>query len=82
MGKFIEWVTSKFQHPLSLLFFLLGSLLLLLGITTGLEVPLLKQLTPDVHYRWVSLALGWGFVLLAIAVYYVPPKPVTVVRPG
>ncbi len=37
--KFTEWITNKFEHPLSLLLFLLGALLMLLGLTTGVTIP-------------------------------------------
>jgi hypothetical protein len=81
MEKFTEWVTSKFQHPLGLLFFLLGALLILLGVTTGLELPVLQQLAPDVNYRWVSLALGVIFLLLATLIYYRPPRATKGIEP-
>jgi H-type lectin domain len=75
MEKLIDWLTEK-HHGISLLSFILGALLLLLGVTTGIELPLLKQLAPDASFRLVSLGLGFLFVILAMAmlVYYVPPK--------
>jgi hypothetical protein len=72
MANLTEWVTSKFEQPLPLLFFLLGALLLLLGVTTGLEVPMLKQLTPDGNYRWVSIVLGCVFLFVATLIYSMP----------
>jgi hypothetical protein len=81
MSEFIKWVTAKFQQPLPLLFFALGAVLLLLGVTTGVDLPVIKKLTPDVNYRWISVALGAVFILLAIFLYYFPPKPVAIVRP-
>ncbi len=75
MDKFIEWVTSKFQHPFSLLFFLLGAVLLLLGLTTGLNVPGLQQLVPDVNFRWIALVLGAILLLGSVLLYYRPPSP-------
>ncbi len=81
MPEFIKWLTDKFKQPLPLLFFALGAVLLLLGVTTGLDLPVLRQLTPDVRYRWVSLASGAAFLLLAVFLYYFPPKPVSLVRP-
>ena len=74
MEKLAQWLAERFQHPLSLLFFILGALLILIGVTTGLEVPLLKQLAPDVDFRWVSLAIGLVFALLSVLIYYRPPK--------
>ena len=80
MGKFIEWLTSKFQQPLSLLFFLLGALLILLGLTTGLEIPFLKRLTPEGDYRVITLALGCVFLGAAVILDRVASRPATVVR--
>jgi hypothetical protein len=72
MANVVEWMTNKFEEPLPILLFLLGALLLLLGVTTGLEVPVLKQLTPDLKYRWVSIMLGCALLLLATRIYYMP----------
>jgi hypothetical protein len=33
---------------------------------------MLKQLTPDVNYRWVSIVLGGAFLLLATRIYNIP----------
>lgn len=74
MEKFTQWLTSKFQQPLSLLFFLVGVVLLVLGVSTGIEVPLLKQIAPDGNYRWVAISAGAVFVIVAILIYYFPPK--------
>ncbi len=81
MEKLTQWLTDRFQHPLSLLFFILGALLILIGITTGLEVPVLKQLASDANFRWVSLAIGLVFVLLSVLIYYRPPKSTKVTYP-
>jgi hypothetical protein len=73
MANLIEWMTNKFEEqPFPILFFFLGTLLLLLGVTTGLQVPVLKQLTPDLNYRWASIVLGCTFLLLATRIYYMP----------
>jgi len=74
MDKVIEWLTQKFSHPLSLLFFLLGAILLLLGLTTGFEIPFLKQLAPALEYQGISLILGGICLLVSILIYYKPPK--------
>lgn len=76
MEKLTQWITDKFQHPLSLLFFLLGSLLILLGTTTSLTIPFLQALVPDTNYRIVSISLGVLLLLIAIAIYYRPPNQV------
>jgi len=74
MEKISEWLSNKFQHPLSLVFFLLGGLLILLGVSTGFDIPLLKKLAPDTNYRVACLAIGGVCCLVAIIVYYRPPK--------
>jgi hypothetical protein len=77
MDSFTEWITSKFQHPFSLLFFLLGVILILLGLTTGFSVPVLQQLALDKDYRWTAIIIGMVFIILSIVVYYRPPKSST-----
>jgi hypothetical protein len=46
----------------------------LLGVTTGLELglPGLKQITPELKYRLVSIVLGCAFVLLAPLILCMP----------
>jgi hypothetical protein len=58
---------------LSLAFFVLGALLILLGLTTGFEVPGLKQLVPEPSFRWISVVCGVLSVLIAIPIVYRPP---------
>jgi hypothetical protein len=72
MDKLFGWLTEK-HHAISLLCFVLGALLLLLGVTTGIEIPGLRQLAPDANSRLVSLGLGGFFILLALLVYFVSP---------
>jgi len=73
MDKVIEWLTQKFSHPLTLLFFLLGVVLLLLGLTTGFEIPVLQQVAPALEYQGVSLVLGVICLMFSLVVYYKPP---------
>ena len=54
----IRWLLDKFKHPLSLLFFVLGAVLTLLGITTGFEVPLLKRITSNPGSQLYALIIG------------------------
>src|SRR5438045_3152422 len=82
MSEIIKWFIAKFQQPLPLLFFMLGAVLLLLGVTTGVDLPVLKKLTPEIRYRWISLALGAVFLLSAILLYYFPRKPLAIVSSG
>lgn len=74
MDKFTQWLTDKFQHPLSLLLFILGTLLVLLGITKGFKVPYLEQLVSEGPYKWASLVLGVVLLLLSVYIYYHPVK--------
>ena len=82
MSESIKWLTAKFQQPLPLLFFALGAVLLLLGVTTGVDLPVLKKLTPEANHRWISLASGAGFLLLAVLLYYFPRKSISIVSSG
>ena len=72
VDKFIEWVIARFQQPLSLLFFLLGALLIFFGLSTGFKTKA-GDIIPNTH-QWVSLAVGLGFCALAILIYYLPPR--------
>ena len=74
MEKLGEWITSKFQHPLAPLFFLLGVMLLLLGLSSGVNLPVLNQLTADSKYRWVTVLAGVLSLITSIVIYYKPPK--------
>lgn len=81
MSDLVKWVTEKFGQPLPLLLFALGTVLLLLGVTTGVDLPVLKELRPDVEHRWVALAFGALLLLSSVVLYYFPPSPVAIVRP-
>ncbi|GBE92673.1 hypothetical protein [Nostoc cycadae] len=60
------------RHTLSFLFFLLGALLIILALTTNLNLPVIKGVAPYAEYRLASLVLGIIFVLLATLLYYLP----------
>ncbi|MBD2451270.1 hypothetical protein H6G76_29925 [Nostoc sp. FACHB-152] len=60
------------RHTLSFLFFLLGTLLIFLALTTSLNLPGVKGVVPYADYRLASLVLGILFVLLATLLYYLP----------
>ena len=64
------WLSTKFKNPLTPLFFILGSLLILMGISTGIQVPILQQLSATPDYRGISLGLGIAFVAAAVLFYY------------
>lgn len=74
MDKFWKWLTDKFQNPLSPLFFILGTLLLILGISTGVSFPGGSQIASEASFRWTSIIIGSISVLLSIFIYYRPPK--------
>jgi hypothetical protein len=73
MEKFWEWLTSKFEHPLSPMFFFLGALLSLLGVSNGLNLPVLNQVVSDANSRWVCLGLGVLCLVTSIFIYYLSP---------
>ena len=67
MANFLEWVNSKFKNPLVPMFFIFGVVLVLLGVTKGLNnLPVLNQLASDAGFRWVSVALGVGCFVVSI----------------
>jgi hypothetical protein len=73
MEKFTDMITG-FKHPLSPMFFFLGVLLLLLGVSNGLNLPILNQLASDANFRWACLALGVLCLIASIFIFYRPPK--------
>jgi hypothetical protein len=75
MEKISEWLTSMFEeHPLSLLFYVLGALLLLLGVSNGFNLPVLNQVASDPNFRWVCVVLGVLGFAFGTFIYYRPPK--------
>jgi len=74
MEKFAEWLTSKFNHPLSPMFFFLGMILVLLGVTNEINLPVIKMLMSDPSLRWVCLLLGVLCFAVSMFIYYFPPK--------
>jgi hypothetical protein len=71
MEKILESITLKFKNPLSLLFFILGAILTLLGLVSNLEFSNGK-IEPNPNYQVVSLILGAGCLLLAVLFYKHP----------
>jgi hypothetical protein len=74
MDKIIEWLTDKFQQPISLLLLLFGALLILLGVTTGFDLFGLQHVVPEDSRRWIALVLGVIFVGAAVLLYYLSPR--------
>lgn len=73
MVKLLEGALKKLG-AISILFFLFGALLILLGITKGVEISGLNQLVPDDNSRTVSLILGIVFVTISFVMYFIPTK--------
>ena len=78
MDKFFEWLSARFQQPLSLLFFALGTLLIFFGLSTGFQIRG-ETVSPDARYHWLALAFGAVSCGFAVLVYYLPIR--TVIRP-
>ena len=72
--KVTEWLTGAFKHPLSLLFFVLGVVLILLGVSDGLNLPVLNQIVAAQPSRGIALLLGVVFCAISVWLYYHPPK--------
>jgi hypothetical protein len=65
--------TEAFKgRPLSLFFLVFGVVLVLLAVTTGFQVPGLKQLVVDESYRRSALVLGLVALVLGVVFYYFP----------
>lgn len=74
MDKFTDWITSKFKHPLSPMFFFLGVLLVLLGVSNGISLPVFNQLASNPNFRWACLVLGVLCFIASVFIFYSPPK--------
>jgi hypothetical protein len=68
MKKLTDWLVNKFQQPLSLVFFLFGALLTVIGVTTRIKLPGIDPLEASQSYRWPALVIGIIFILLAILI--------------
>lgn len=62
LQKFIE------QHPLSFLFFILGTLFCIVGLTDGFQGIVVNQ-----NFRLASLVIGGLCLLISAITYYLPP---------
>lgn len=69
MDKTIKSLADKFQQPLSPLFFLFGAVLILLGLTTGLDIPILKRVVTNPDYRVITLILGVVCLVASVILY-------------
>jgi membrane protein implicated in regulation of membrane protease activity len=73
MDKFLDWLTTTFQQPLSLLFLALGAFLTFFGLSSAVNLGG-ANLTPDAHFRWLALAAGLAFCAVAVLFYYLPAR--------
>lgn len=72
MGKLLEWLTVKFHHPLVPLFFVLGALLLVVGLAQ--KVPWIGEIFMDTEFRYVAVIMGTACLCISLFVYYKPPS--------
>lgn len=69
LGKILDALRQYVERqPLSFLFFCLGTVLLLLGLTTGFQ-----SLAPEQNLRAVSIVLGSAALGAAVILYYFGP---------
>jgi hypothetical protein len=73
MAQIIELI-KKFRNLVVALFFLLGALLVLLGVTEDLNLPILNQLALDANFRWACLTLGVLCLIASLFILYRPPN--------
>jgi hypothetical protein len=74
MKDFFTKVLDKFHHPIGLLLFALGAILILLSVSQGLKIPGLENIVSEPSYRVTSLVIGTLLVLLSVAVALKGPK--------
>lgn len=63
----MEWIERSGSNPILLFLFALGSLLILVGVTREINVPVLSKLASEGDYRMAATVLGISFVLLSTA---------------
>jgi|SRR5271165_221223 len=76
-SKALDFRTWKFEW----LFFVFGALLILLGVSNGFELPWLKGLTADEHFRWASVAIGSLSLVAGTVIHYRPPSAESIAAP-
>lgn len=69
-----KWLTEKFQHPLVPLFFFMGALLVLLGVSNGIKLPWVDTTDLSASSRTAALVLGFLFCAFSVLLYYFPPR--------
>lgn len=71
MDKFLDWLSARFQQPLSLLFFLLGAFLIFFGLSSGVHWGSATSV-PDPQHRWLNVIIGAICCAAAVVIYYLP----------
>ena len=74
MKDFFTKVLDKFHHPVGLLLFALGAILILLSVSQGLKIPGLENVVSEPSYRVTSLVIGSLLVLLSVVISLKEPK--------
>ena len=74
MKDYFTKVLDKFHHPIGLLLFALGAILILLSVSQGLKIPGLENVVSEPSYRVTSLAIGSLLVLLSVVVSLKEPR--------
>lgn len=69
MKKYLE-ILAKFHVAL----FISGIVLILLSVTTGLELPIIKNIIPNEDSRDIAFGGGLLIILIAVAVYLLDKK--------
>jgi hypothetical protein len=75
VGAFTGWAAAFRHRPLSLFFLLVGAVFALLAVTSGFELPILKQVGVSPDSRIVALLLGLGFLGVGVVLYFFPYEP-------
>jgi hypothetical protein len=74
MKDFFTKVLDKFHHPVGLLLFALGAILILLSVSQGLKISGLENIVSEPSYRVTSLVIGSLLVLLSVVVSLKEPN--------
>lgn len=62
-----DWLAGNF----ALLLLLLGVLLILIGVTTRLDAPILERIVADTDFQRGPITIGLVFVVVATALRYI-----------
>jgi hypothetical protein len=74
MNRIIDSIAARLQS-LTIILGILGAILIFLVTTSGVNLPVLAQLTPNQSTRWFAGVLGVALLAAAVYVQYRPPSP-------